>query len=323
MRIIYIARHGCGGNQDEDAVTHGFESLGHSVQTVPEAEGAEALRLRTTAGDLLLFNKWYEPDLLRRLEGRIIRAFWYWDLVDWPEDDRLSRRCKARREWMQTILPGIDIGFMTDGDWVRKSGNGKLVKLEQGADGRLTDLTPVFSHSDSRFPIGKMIPILFLGLGAVAGVGRAIFVSRMQEKYGTRFRQVTHGVHGQPLVNLIASAAIHVAPDSPSTDHYWSNRVYLISGFGGFVLHPYSTGLARHYEDGKEIVFYESMEDLDVKIDYYLDHPEERIAIAEAGRRRTLAEHTYRHRCASLIETVRGRFFKESPCEVSSSAESV
>ena len=34
---------------------------------------------------------------------------------------------------------------------------------------------------------------------------------------------------------------------------------------------------------------------------YWLSHPEERAAVAEAGYRRALAEHTYDHRFAAIF----------------------
>ena len=40
-------------------------------------------------------------------------------------------------------------------------------------------------------------------------------------------------------------------------------------------------------------------------VGYYLNHETERRALAEKARQRVLAEHTYRHRLASLIETMR------------------
>jgi spore maturation protein CgeB len=37
---------------------------------------------------------------------------------------------------------------------------------------------------------------------------------------------------------------------------------------------------------------------------YYLDHEDERRAIAQAGQRRTLTEHTYYHRAQQLLDIV-------------------
>ena len=42
-------------------------------------------------------------------------------------------------------------------------------------------------------------------------------------------------------------------------------------------------------------------DDLVEQVGYWLSHPEERAAIAEAGHRRALAEHTYDHRFAAIF----------------------
>jgi spore maturation protein CgeB len=43
------------------------------------------------------------------------------------------------------------------------------------------------------------------------------------------------------------------------------------------------------------------------RVRHYLAHPDERAALAAAGRRRVLAEHTYRHRMERLLELVCAR----------------
>ena len=47
------------------------------------------------------------------------------------------------------------------------------------------------------------------------------------------------------------------------------------------------------------------MEDVPETIRHYLAHEEERASIAEAGYRRTLAEHTYAHRFADIFAAMK------------------
>jgi spore maturation protein CgeB len=65
-----------------------------------------------------------------------------------------------------------------------------------------------------------------------------------------------------------------------------------ISGCGGFQLSQYAEGLERIYRIGEEIAIFTTPEELEEKVAYYLEHPERRDAIALAGYRRTLSEHT-------------------------------
>ena len=296
MRITYVAKHGCGGNQDEDAISHALEVLGHRVVRIQETEGFNAARV---SGDLCLFHKWEDVETLKLVD--MPKVFWYFDLVRWPSDPTLGARCERRVESIERVLPYVDLGFMTDGDYVLARDSDKLHWLPQGADergvGRGLMTLPQYD-------------ILFTGNERKCGVGRMEFVMEMRGKYGhARFHQVRDGVHGQALKDLIASSKIVVAPNCPVTNSYWSNRVYLTLGFGGFMLHPYCAGLTHHYEDKKELVYYSNMEDLYTKIGYYLkcsSGVNSAEAIAESGLKRTIKEHLYRHRLEKLLSIVQG-----------------
>jgi hypothetical protein len=294
---LYIAKHDSGGNDEEGAIYHALTSLGHKVTRVPERLGGRAT---VSAGghEMVLFHKWYDPDALLAMKG-IIRVFWHWDLVDHP-DPSLARRCALRRDRMKMILPHVELGFCSDGDWVAQDTTGKLIKLTQGADARNYGLTSIQSRPE-------LLPILFTGLSKNCGDGRLNFVAEIQARYGNMFRQVAQGVHGHELMELIQSAMIVVAPDAPVTDDYWSNRVYLTLGFGGFLLHPYCEQLTHQYRPNTELVYYRDRQELHEKIDKYLKDTDLRREIAARGSLRTYNEHTYTHRCEYLINTVKER----------------
>lgn len=65
--------------------------------------------------------------------------------------------------------------------------------------------------------------------------------------------------------------------------------------------------LQQFYEPGKEIVLYGSPDDLVDKLKYYLAHHEERIRIARAGYRRTMAEHRIGQRMKQLTNILAAR----------------
>jgi spore maturation protein CgeB len=75
-----------------------------------------------------------------------------------------------------------------------------------------------------------------------------------------------------------------------------------IPGCGGFII----TGapkdeISQYYDIGKEIVCYESTQDLIDKVTYYLNHDDEREAIAEAGYIKTIDKHTYERRFTDIF----------------------
>lgn len=60
-------------------------------------------------------------------------------------------------------------------------------------------------------------------------------------------------------------------------------RIFDILGAGGFLITNYQSELSTLFEINKDLVVYESIEDLVDKVNYYLLHQEERDAIAQNG----------------------------------------
>jgi len=292
MRIVYVAKHGQPDNDDEGAIAHGIRQLGHDVICLSEV--GKARKILQTEGDFLLFHKWEDIETLQRVT--IPKVFWYFDLVNYP-DPVIQHRNQIRMQWMNSVVPLVDLGFCTDGDWVNQDDSGKLIRLMQGADSRVTGRGT---------KLGPYHPILFTGIRK-GGKGRTEFVDNMKETYDKKFLHVEQGLHQRELADLIASTKIVVAPDAPVTDHYWSNRVYMMLGYGAFLLHPYCRTLAKHYTHGTDIIFYFDRNGLHRLIKHYLEFPENTLMIQQAALKRTLAEHTYTHRCEDLIRTVKER----------------
>ncbi|MDD3239375.1 MAG: glycosyltransferase [Lachnospira sp.] len=83
-------------------------------------------------------------------------------------------------------------------------------------------------------------------------------------------------------------------------------RVLDILGAGGFLITNYQSEIAELFTDGKELVMYESMEDLKEKVSYYLEHEEERKRIAAAGYERVKQEFSYEKKLAEIMGVVFG-----------------
>lgn len=73
-------------------------------------------------------------------------------------------------------------------------------------------------------------------------------------------------------------------------------RVWDILAAGGFCLTNYQPELLMYFENGKDLVIFESVDDLVQKIGYYLEHEDERKAIAENGYRKVKKLHQYQNR---------------------------
>lgn len=80
-----------------------------------------------------------------------------------------------------------------------------------------------------------------------------------------------------------------------------SLRIWDILGCSGFLLTNYQAEIPEYFEIGKDLETYESMEELEQKVQYYLAHEEERIEIAINGYEKTAQYHTYEQRLAEMI----------------------
>ena len=69
-----------------------------------------------------------------------------------------------------------------------------------------------------------------------------------------------------------------------------SNRIYDVTASGGFVLTDYLPEIEKIY--GDSIVMYKSFNDFQEKLDYFLNHPEERRAKALSAQKITLENFT-------------------------------
>lgn len=81
-------------------------------------------------------------------------------------------------------------------------------------------------------------------------------------------------------------------------------RCFDIMGCGGFLMTNYQAELAEYFEIGTDLEAYSSIEELIDKCNYYLQHEEERKAIAANGYRKVCEQHTYLHRVTEMIRTI-------------------
>lgn len=81
-----------------------------------------------------------------------------------------------------------------------------------------------------------------------------------------------------------------------------------VFGCGGFLMSTYQPEIDEYFGDGRGVVLFDSIEDACAKTEYYLGHEEERLAIAENGRKTAFEQFTYDiqlrkiFECAGLIK---------------------
>lgn len=81
-------------------------------------------------------------------------------------------------------------------------------------------------------------------------------------------------------------------------------RVFDVLGSGGFLITNFQAELPAYFENKKDLVYYESEQDLYRKADYYLNHEEERLEIARNGYNKVQKYHTYKIRLEQIFKIV-------------------
>lgn len=304
MRTVLYIGDFVGEHSTENYVAYGLEQLGCQVLKLQDKEVPNP---KVVLGacfdnnvDFVLFSKGYFNqaqeciDLLRKNGIRTVG--WLFDLFfDTPAE--FGKRKLTSPSFF------ADICCMTDGghqsEWKQYQVNHKL--LRQGI------------HAPEAF-LGNWMnepttpPIAFIGTKSY--LARVKMIDFLELAYGEQFRHYGRGsrereVRGIALNDLLASTKI-VVGDSVPSPKYWSNRIYEILGRGGFLLHPKIEGMDSEFVDGVHYVSYTygDLMELKAKIDYYLNHDQEREKIRAAGHELVKKNYTYTDRCKQLLQYV-------------------
>lgn len=78
-------------------------------------------------------------------------------------------------------------------------------------------------------------------------------------------------------------------------------RLFEATGVGALLITDWKPNLAEYFEVGTEVIAYRDAADCVKQIRHYLEHEDERAAIAKAGQRRTLRDHTWASRMKDLV----------------------
>ena len=106
---------------------------------------------------------------------------------------------------------------------------------------------------------------------------------------------------GLDMFRVLGRAGIALNRHIDVAEDYANNmRLYEATGVGSLLLTDAKRNLDELFDVGKEVVAYRDEDELVEAVEHYLAHEDERAAIAAAGQRRTLADHTYAVRMKEL-----------------------
>lgn len=93
-----------------------------------------------------------------------------------------------------------------------------------------------------------------------------------------------------------------------------NQRVFDVPACGAFLITDHRRQMDQLFEPGSEVVAYTDPDEIPELVERWLDDPEGRKKVAEAARKRVLAEHTYDHRMEALMRTMRLTFEPAAQC---------
>ena len=323
MRVLYVGmaheygRPELGPSFEEMNFRSSLEGMGHELHPFDfraraNAVGLEemnrelvarAAELRPDLAFFFLFEHEVAPDTIRAV-GRAGGC----TTINWFADDHWRFESFTRE-----LAPAFDWSVTTDRDAVAKY-------HAIGYDRVLLSQWGVNRYAYGKTADGIEHDVTFVGLPH--GNRREVVARLAEAGYtvecwgdGWPNGRIEH----EGMVKLFGASAVNLNLSNSSTPHRtprarlgalvrggWNEvgrgkprpnqikgRTFEVPGSGGFLLTETVPYLEDFFVPGKEIGVFTDTDDLVDQLGYWLSHPDERAAVAEAGHRRALAEHTY------------------------------
>lgn len=331
MRILYVAmaneygRPELGSSFEEMNFRSALEGMGHEVHPFDFKARHDSVGRGRMADELVALASDLKPDLAffflfeEEIAPNTIRAVGAaggCPTMNWFADDHWRFDGFTRR-----YAPAFDWSITTDRDALPKY-------AAAGIDGVLLSQWAVNRYAYSRTALVLEHEVTFVGLPhgnrreLIAAVERA---GHDVECWGEGWPngRIDHAA----MIHVFGASAINLnlsnSSTPPRTPRFrlgalargrWADarqarprpsqikgRTFEVPGSGGFLLTETVPHLDEYFAPGREVGVFDGADDLVEQVGYWLSRPEERAAVAEAGYRRALAEHTYDHRFAAIF----------------------
>ena len=182
------------------------------------------------------------------------------------------------------------------------------------------EITPADMMNDNYVPKAKYdYDVVFIGSKGYHPEWsyRPELIDWLRATYGDKFTHIGGDGIGvirgeqlnQTLVNtkVVVGDSLCIGFDYP---YYVSDRLYEITGRGGFLIFPEIKGVRDEFTEDELITYkFGDFDDLKEKIDYYLTHEYENDQIRWAGHTRTKEEHTYTQRLKEIFKILENEHY--------------
>lgn len=285
-------------NSPQTALRNALRGISTEYREYSWCEARE--RGEDTSLGILLANLEFEPDVtfMQLQDPTVLQptdaAAMVGILIQWSGDVR-----QPLPEWYSNLGKVLNISlFSNETD--------PVASKARGANAHYMDIgfdSDIWNPSGS---YGNWPEIVFLGsnFGDAFPLSqlRRDMVARLASRYGERFGCYGHGWSGPrtfPLIPIMEeaecyrSAKIAINLSHFDLDRYSSDRLLRALGCGPMVLTHNYQGLSKDWVDGGDLVSWDSLDDLEQKIDKYLADDTLRMGIAEVGCAKAHREHTW------------------------------
>lgn len=294
-------------NQNGLLMARAFAEEGHSVKTFP---------IGAPSSEIVKSVEQYKPNFVLQCGGRTASPqhllplkqlghkliLWYPDAYgpSIPPDAEFFKQVKGKFDLILVAVKGI----VSQLEGFAK----KVVWGPQYYD--QTYYKPTIERLDPRCEIYN---VTFIGNNN-GGISpdRNICIPKLYEKYkikvvGRGFNVPSIAVETKEIANIYRNSKISlnfITVLNPCSLQM-SDRIYKILGCGSFCLTQPIPDLNQLFDNGKHLVVFDGEKDLCEKIDYYLEHEDEREQIARFGQQRVLEDHTINIRVKEYLEEIK------------------
>jgi hypothetical protein len=221
--------------------------------------------------------------------------------VCWNVDARTT--VKAFGDKLLQLFNQVDVLYtVAEGnieEYKKYCPNTIIKHLQQGCDPRTHNIEKLTTEDHRKYGCD----VMFAGsYNSELHIGRIALIDHLKKQ---SFKFKLYGYNNcirdiqQSKANLCSKI---VLSQNGSPEHSMrSVRDYKVMAAGGFLLATHSIGIENWFKVGKELETYKSKEECVDKIKYYLNHPEERKRIAEAGYEIVHKKHRYIDRISSVL----------------------
>lgn len=277
----------CGSIRDEDYISEAFQELGHTIFT------NNTDRLLEVDLVLVFKDNSITPQMINEWRTKTKAPIWFFSF------DNMDRHPQ-----FYPIIEQVDLWLGED-----------LSNADRFKESRIPFYYfPNHASSPKKFhPIDlpKAYNVSFTGtpyfqeridmLKAVenAGIDLHIFGNNPDGWKNNGFKNVHNPVFDEELSKIVSQSKIMIGINSSRNYGMWSIRPIQVMLCGGFMIEQYVLGMERELRDGCE--YWDTYKDIIEKIRYYLEHEDERLAIAKRGYEIATTTLTNKSRCAELI----------------------